>query len=77
MKKDDSNIDLIDFWLRIDPKRRKNQHKNEVIQFEYNINSDDPAKVAMEMVGGCDGGGVLESSCWRVVFEGWLLKGGC
>ena len=39
------------FWLRVDPKRRKPQHKeNEVIQFEYDLEKDDPDKVAQEMV---------------------------
>ena len=51
VKKDDPNPDTIAFWLRVDPKRRKQQHKeNEVIQFEYNMTADDPDKVAMEMV---------------------------
>ncbi|ESN98210.1 hypothetical protein HELRODRAFT_84684 [Helobdella robusta] len=51
IKKEDMNTDTIEFWLRVDPKRRKQQHKeNEVIQFEYNMINDDPDKVAMEMV---------------------------
>ena len=50
----DSNRDVIQLWLRVvDPKKRKPQHReNEAIQFDYNIEKDDPDQVAQEMVGG-------------------------
>ena len=36
----------------VDPKKRKDRHKeNEAIQFDYNIQSDQPEEVAQEMVG--------------------------
>ena len=48
----DHNSDVIQLWLRIvDPKKRKHSHKeNEAIQFDYNINTDNPDTVALEMV---------------------------
>ena len=43
---------LIQLQLRvIDPKKRKTQHKeNEAVQFDYNIEKDNPEDVAQEMV---------------------------
>lgn len=48
----DVNRDVIQLWLRVvDPKKRKQQHKDdEAIQFDYNIKKDDPDRVAHEMV---------------------------
>lgn len=44
---------VIQMRLRvIDPKKRKTQYKeNEAIQFDYNIEKDNPEQVAQEMVG--------------------------
>ncbi len=46
------NKDMIQLRLRIlDPKKRKSQHKeNEAIQFDYNVETDNPEDVAQEMV---------------------------
>ena len=43
---------VIQLRLRmVDPKKRKQQHKdNEAIQFDYNVEKDDPQQVAQEMV---------------------------
>lgn len=44
--------DVIQLQMRmVDPKKRRQQHKdNEAIQFDYNIEKDDPHQVALEMV---------------------------
>lgn len=44
---------VIRMWLRVtDPKKHKPSHKpNEAIEFEYNIQTDDPETLAKEMVG--------------------------
>jgi WNK lysine deficient protein kinase len=48
----DVTRDVIQLWLRVvDPKKRKQQHKDdEAIQFDYNIKKDNADKVAQEMV---------------------------
>lgn len=48
----DGHSDLIQLRLRVvDPKKRKTQHKeNEAVQFDYNIEKDNPEDVAQEMV---------------------------
>jgi len=48
----DVTCDVLQLWLRVvDPKKRKQQHKDdEAIQFDYNIKKDNADKVAQEMV---------------------------
>ena len=55
---------LIQLQLRIlDPKKRKTQHKeNEAIQFDYDMEGDNPDHVAQEMVGGAHHN-TVESHC--------------
>ena len=45
---------MIQLRLRVvDPKKRKTQHKeNEAVQFDYNMDKDNPEDVAIEMVRG-------------------------
>ncbi len=51
-KKDEKSSGLIQLRLLfLDPKKRKTQHKeNEAIQFDYNMETDNPENVVIEMV---------------------------
>ena len=62
---------IIQLQLRvIDAKKRKPQHKeNEAIQFDYNIDKDNPEDVSQEMVGTW-----VSLRKWWVL--GWLLGNG-
>ncbi|XP_063436035.1 uncharacterized protein LOC134717170 isoform X2 [Mytilus trossulus] len=52
VKTEDGETESVQLQLRVvDPKKRKDKHKeNEAIQFGFDLNSDDPDKVAQEMV---------------------------
>ena len=49
---DEVPADVIQLQLRVvDPKKRRlQQRENEAVQFDYNINTDNPNAVAQEMV---------------------------
>lgn len=49
---DEVPADVIQLQLRVvDPKKRRlQQRENEAVQFDYNINTDNPNSVAQEMV---------------------------
>lgn len=48
----DDNKDQIQLQLRVeDPKKRRERHRdNEALQFEIDLNKDEPDQVAKEMV---------------------------
>ncbi|XP_076095741.1 uncharacterized protein LOC143066794 isoform X4 [Mytilus galloprovincialis] len=52
VKTEDGETESVQLQLQVvDPKKRKDKHKeNEAIQFGFDLNSDDPDKVAQEMV---------------------------
>lgn len=55
VKTEDGETESVQLQLQVvDPKKRKDKHKeNEAIQFGFDLNSDDPDKVAQEMVKTC------------------------